>query len=81
MNTITGLRPAELSLPGASATAGWPGAAVSGPAQAGSSGAPRWLDGLASADTTVLSADIPPGASGLGAAEHAQRVLAALLGD
>lgn len=77
MNTIPGLRAGDLSLPGA---AGWPSPATdAGSAHATS--AQRWLDGLAGANDAVLTADLPPGAAGLSADAHAQRVLAALLDD
>ena len=81
MNSITGLRPPDLGLSGTTSGA-WGAAAASAQAGAGvGGGAQRWLDGLASADGAVLNADVPAGASGLSAAEHAQRVLGALLGD
>lgn len=73
MDTITGLRALDPRLP----AAGWPGS----PAAGGLAGPSRWLDGLAAPDGGTLTADVPPGAAGLDAAGHAQRVLAALLGD
>ena len=38
-----------------------------------------WLDGLSSSGGVALGADVPAAARGLGAAEHAHRVLAELL--
>lgn len=73
MNTILGLRVSDLSPPG-SAWAGAPAAAASGLV-----GPVRWLDGLAIHEGAAITADVPAGASGLGAADHAQRVLGALL--
>lgn len=75
MNTIPGLRVSDLSLPG-SAWPSAPAAAASGPG-----GPSRWLDDLAATEGAALTADVPADASGLGAAGHAQRVLAALLAD
>jgi hypothetical protein len=75
MNTIPGLRVSDLSPLGSA----WPSAPV---APAGGPGGPsRWLDGLAATEGAALTADVPADASGLGAAGHAQRVLAALLAD
>lgn len=74
MNTIPGLRPLDLPLPAGTAAA-WPS-----PAESLGNG-PRWLDGLAGSPEPALTADVPPDASGLGAAAHAERVLAALLAD
>jgi hypothetical protein len=77
MNTITGLRPLDLPLAGHAAA--W--AATPAAASASLGNAPRWLDGLAAGAAPTLTADVPPGASGLGAAAHAERVLAALLAE
>lgn len=73
MNTLSGARPLDPRLAG--------GAWSAAPATASTPGASRWLDGLAQGDSTPLSADLPAGSQGLSAAEHAQRVLSALLGD
>jgi hypothetical protein len=75
MNSIHGLRPLDLPLAGQAAA--WPGA----PANTASHGsnASRWLDGLTGSTQPTLTADVPPSATGLGAAAHAERVLGALL--
>ena len=59
------------------ATAGAVPAAQAGGSEAGS----RWIDGLDGPGGATLSADLTPGAAGLSAAEHAQRVLGHLLDD
>jgi hypothetical protein len=77
MNSIQGLRPLDLPLAGQAAA--WPAAPATTTSLGGS--AARWLDGLTAGAQTTLTADVPPGASGLGAAAHAERVLAALLAE
>lgn len=77
MNSIHGgHRPFDLGLPGTPGGS-WPSA----PAPASHHGPARWLEGLDQGEGAALTADLPAGSHGLDAAGHAQRVLAALLGD
>lgn len=79
MHTITGWRPAELPWSGSVVAGPSSPAGLAGGATAASGGA-RWLEGLDHADGgATISADLPAGARGLSAAEHARRVLAALV--
>ena len=73
MNPISGNRPLDLGLTG--------GTWARAPAASGAGGAVRWLEGLTPGDSAPLTADVPATSQGLSAAEHADRVLSALLGD
>ncbi|MDR7270918.1 hypothetical protein J2X20_003576 [Pelomonas saccharophila] len=50
------------------------------PAAAGRAGGPTWLDGLGAGGAATLRADVAVDQRGLSVQQHAERVLAALIG-